>query len=218
MSNDDSNNNNGIFDSICDIPECIQELYKDSVVRLNPNIEGQRIEKNVMYLGTRSGPSSNIDALLHEMCHFTEIDEPRMFTEGWGFYYGKWFEHITRYSPGFYEYFGTKDIEREERVVAWQANAAEYLGIKHDLKGYINSFQFLPGFSNLSSQSFKGKVGGERYTKEKRINFIRKRITALRKEEPRFSGENFINEWYRRNNILRAATEAEEKKPHLTQK
>ena len=188
-----------IFGPLCEIPPCIADLFDGAVVQLNPGIEGQRIHKGVMYLGTRSGPVYTVDALLHEMCHFTEIDEARMFSQGWGFYRGVWQNFATSYSPGYYEYFGVKDVEREERVLAWQANVAEHLDVEYDFESNTSSLQHLPGFSNMTTclGAPRGKTG--------KINFIRERVMRLRKD-PRFTATKFIEEWHRRNEILRNLT------------
>jgi len=41
--------------------------------------------------------------VFHEMGHLIDIDDRRVRMPGWGFKYGKWTSHISRYSSGFYE-------------------------------------------------------------------------------------------------------------------
>jgi len=96
----------------------------------------------------------------------------------------------NRYSFGFHEYFGTAGIEREMRVIAWHANVAEAIGVNPNLNTWIRALSFVPGWQNLP------------VNKSQKAAFVRRTITDHRTEH-RFSYENFVREWSRRNTILK---------------
>jgi hypothetical protein len=139
------------------------------------------------------------DDLTHEMAHFVEIDEERMNQDGWGLYVGEWHDGYDKYG-GFYVYNGVKDIERECRVVALQANLHEQLGIPFDVVDFGRALRFVPGFHNLIGEPYYVKSAVDDRYKHK---WVRERIAAHR-QDPHFSSESFIAEWWRRNNLLKS--------------
>ena len=68
-------------------------FYSD-VFNLRHNFEGQLCENNAFYVGGRAGPGKDISNVLHEICHFAELEKERVVkfpSYGWGLYPGrKW--------------------------------------------------------------------------------------------------------------------------------
>ena len=159
----------------------------DAAIIFNREVGSQDVIDGIVHIGGRTP-----DETVHEMCHFVEIDEPRMNKRIWGMWHGTWTPTPwDRYNNGFHEYFKTVDIEREMRVVAWHSNVCEALGLDPQTEGWIQSFRWLSGWQNLQIEEAS------------KISWINKTIAEHRQEQ-RFSYENFVREWWRRNEILKS--------------
>lgn len=115
-------------------------------IRIETSLEGQKVENGTIFIGSRAGPSSNLDNILHELAHFIEIDEKRMDQHGWGLKYGKWVDSPfpNRYCSGWYELTTDKHIQREIRVWAYQANLLKYFKLPVDFQDLAEIAPYLP--------------------------------------------------------------------------
>lgn len=60
-------------------------FHVDRCMKYSEKLEGQRIDNDGnVWVGSRSGPKFHVQSLLHEMCHFVEIDRKRCYAYGWG--------------------------------------------------------------------------------------------------------------------------------------
>lgn len=196
-----------IFGPRVPVPDEVMVLFKDQAVLVDPAIEGQQIDKagNVV-IGTRSGPVYTIAALLHEMCHFVEIDEERMNTPRWGLGYSEscWFSTPwDNYRAGFYEPKTIIGLKREIRVHAYQYGLTDYVRATNEVFEDIEALEYLSDYPNIPIfvPDFKKRYG-KNYDKSRKA-WLHDQLNELIKL-PQYSAETFLAEWYRRNAILKA--------------
>lgn len=114
---------------------------KTKAIQFRPDLEGQRIEDGVIHVGDRSGPNHNdVSALAHEMSHFVEIDDDRMTSYGWGLRLPEVYA-INRICI---EPLTCQATKRELRVIAFQLNLCEYIGLSLEDDYTVSSLRFMP--------------------------------------------------------------------------
>lgn len=125
------------------IDRIVQELFvgREHVLRYKPNIQGQRVYDDIIYVGSRCGPTHNDPAALcHELAHMVEIDEWRMKSDNWGLKL-PWVEVCGQFciKPS-----ATQMINRELRVCAYQNALHEYFGVNELIEETVASLCFMP--------------------------------------------------------------------------
>lgn len=139
-----------IFDK--DLPAAEVPLFEELVKRYfrgplkaDVHTEGQQVEDGFLTLGCRAGPGISVKNLLHEMSHFTEIDDARVMSPGWGLRVGK-MHHM--FGKTWFECGTGECIRRELRVGAFQYNFGADLGYYLDkdsfVAEYVQVMRFMP--------------------------------------------------------------------------
>lgn len=181
-----------IFETLLDEDRGLLNDFRQLVspIEIDEDIEGQSAYENRIKIGCRAGPSMCLSNLVHEICHFIEIDQRRMSKHGWGLKFGKRIE-IPGYSV-FYEMFTAQAIEREVRVWAMQKNFSEAKNVKFDLEDIVESARFINCFGYVKGSSDKEK-----------FNCIKDMI-LMNAERPEYSFQALQQELLRRTAKLRA--------------
>lgn len=159
-------------------------------IEYDSKISGQKVNGDRIKIGPWAGPETAISNVLHEVCHFVEIDEARMRESGWGlivptqFLFGKMFN----------EFSTPKHIYREQRVWAYQLNLHYKYGIREDAYEFAKSAQWLGGFGWLLEEH-RGK------TDKQRLLSFAASIEKLA-EDPKYSFDSFMLEFNRRKSLI----------------
>ena len=175
-----------------DLLEAVSEKYFSSTKKIViANIEGQRVDNGIIYIGAKAGPDSDISNLIHQMCHFVEIDTKRMTKHDWGFKYGKYW-NICGQSG--YEPSTMQSTDREIRTWAYQYNLLDFYKIPESIEEltgpatWINSFLFVPGHNDAE-----------------KLKYVAGKTLQLSQTE-KYSVEMFDKEWFRKIGILNKRT------------
>lgn len=88
-------------------------------------------ENGVVTFGYRKLHDASVSELIHQMCHFIEIDEERAAEDGFGLIYGT--TAVSSSNQIVTKPRTTQASHREARVIAWQMTVMEALGMKPDL-------------------------------------------------------------------------------------
>lgn len=176
--------NNVTEEQVCWIKNFLDPIQYD------PKIQGQETEDGFVKIGPWAGPEADISNVLHEICHFVEIDEARMKDSGWGLRYPT--QEI--FGQTFHEFSKPYHIERERRVWAYQLNLNEKYGIRENAYKLASGAVFLDGFNYLIPEH-RGK------TDKQAIKIFAKSIEKLA-EEPKYSFDSFLKEFDRRKGLL----------------
>lgn len=187
--------------------EPLSILKKDFLNHTNkliyrPNLQGQKVDDGIIYIGDRVGPECELMALCHELAHFVEIDDDRMMVYGWGLKYAE----VWVYDRWCSEPKTMQMTERELRVAAYQANLQDYIGLEFQVDYDItNSFEHIPDFwfvpledGSLWSTD-KNKDMGYSDKVKSRQRWLANRAEELRSE---FTMARFISEFGRKIQIL----------------
>lgn len=173
---------------------------KGGPVRYDWALQGNDVRDGVLILGGRAGPKRRRSDLAHEMSHFVEIDDARMLKRGWGLIYPQ-----VEIAGRFYDQPTTmKMIERELRVLAYQANLLEGDGGgRVDTLKLVKALVFVPDFFFVPLED-----GREPHLAEdvpyadrepSKLRWLRNRVEVLRAEH---TLERFRHEWNRKVNLL----------------
>lgn len=184
-----------------DIDEAIQkrivdEFFVGSEITYRPGLEGQRVEEGHVVIGDKAGPGRDLGNLCHEMSHFVEIDDRRMGRPGWGLRVPE----VWVFDRMCCEPTTMQMTAREMRVIAFQANLMEYLGIQGQLEGAVQSMRFMPDFYMVPEEEPRTDVKSYRDYDATRLRWISKRVEELRKVH---TLDVFLSEWSRKNKVLR---------------
>jgi len=179
-----------------------REFFRNAAVRLEWNLEGQKIENNLPVIGARAGPEIKAWNLLHEMAHFVEIDDDRMCSYGWGLRVPE----VFVYDRMCVEPTTTQMTKREIRVIAFQRNVMVYLGMEEPASKSVNSLHFLPDHTLVpledgSPAYIEGRpvCKSLKQTDKSRMKWIANQVEAL---QSKYTLEFFISEWERKNQLL----------------
>ena len=171
----------------------------DRCIGIKRGLEGQTLtETGKVLIGDRAGPSLEISNLVHEMCHFVEIDDVRMKMRGWGLRVPE----IWVFDRMCVEPRTMQMTERELRVAAYQANVLKYLGYSDDTGEITSSFKYLPDILFVPMEDGRSAwgIGSEDlgYDKktESQLRWLANRAQELRSE---YTLDRFMNEWERKS-------------------
>jgi len=164
------------------------------------NFEGQKIIDNRYLIGMRAGPSQDIDNLLHEMCHFVEIEEERLIKRppsSWGLSPGKFWQIGSNWG---FETFTDDQVKREQRVWAYQlslhSNINNQIANVDDSLNLVSSARFLNAWTYY--QPFETKT----YKDEDRIKKLAEETLVMSNTEE-YSYDKWLDEWNKRINKLK---------------
>ena len=121
-------------------------FFQSPIFQLKSKLEGQKCEDKSYYVGAAAGPSLNLSNLLHEICHFAELDVDRLKkfpVYSWGFYPGKYWQIGTSWG---YEPQTSDQVNREARVWSFQLSAMKYFGMDDSAQELVKSAVWLPAF------------------------------------------------------------------------
>lgn len=175
-------------DAVIDKPEVLaniqSEFFKNSVIQLQTDREGQSVDNGNVIIGCKAGPSLEVSNLLHEMSHLVEIDKPRLTQFGWGLKNGTFWQigNQSGYVP-----HTNQSVLREMRVWAFQYNIEQHLGINTTIKELVSAATYLPAFC------YMGK------TDKLRFSAIAK---GVKKDLKKYSYKVFVKEWFERVEYL----------------
>lgn len=180
-----------IFETLLDKDRGLLSDFRSLVapIEIDEEIQGQSVDENRIKIGCRAGPSMCLSNLVHEICHFIEIDQKRMHKHGWGLRYGKRI-YIPGY-PIFYEMNSIQAIEREARVWAMQMNFSKEKNVKFDLEDCVESARFINCFSYVKGSSDKDKFAT-----------IQEKILAYA-AQPAYAFDELMTELKRRTVLLK---------------
>jgi hypothetical protein len=160
-------------------------------LEVDVNVNGQDIRNGRVVVGCKAGPLVAISHLLHEVCHFIEIDNRRVLKWGWGLKYGKTVPnpYPTAYAPSYFQEFRTdQHIQRETRVWAMQYVLSKSVNVEVDAYNLAGSAKYLPEFSYFvkgtdeeATKVIADRIEALAHTEEYSIDAIRSRLSTKRK-------------------------------------
>lgn len=142
-------------------------------------------------LGGRAGPSVSAENVLHEVCHWVEIDEARMFARSFGLKFGRWVDCPMGAGGGYFEQRTRQHIDREMRVWAFQFNLQKTLGFDTSMLDLVKPVTFMPDFFCWFSQN----------TEAEQVDAACQEVAALT-ERQEFATERFLSELAIRKNLM----------------
>lgn len=178
-------------------PKFANRLYEtlwkpfDCPIQVRVELQGNDIENGKLQLGCRAGPVEDVYNLLHEMCHFVEIDDARMLCRNWGL------RLPEQYIPGRYGRMAQipvtiAAIERELRVIAFQWNLTAFLEApRQTAYTMVAPMKFMPDFVYVP--------GGYDRLDRKRLRWCKNRMIELSRVN---TIDRFMAEWERKNRLL----------------
>jgi hypothetical protein len=193
-----------------------EEFFIGNPISINEELQGQGIDDNSNYiLGCKAGPTLHVSHLVHEMCHFAELETKRILSRprsGWGFTYGTYWEIGSNFG---YEPQTDQSVRREMRTWAYQWSLQQKFGIPNSFiqNGYdvnsiydlVSSSIYLHAFSNYKynvlSRDEIEKLGYPESNK-KTIEILAKEVLELSKT---FTFDRFRKEWKERMDLLKAS-------------
>lgn len=177
-----------------------KELWQNSPLIARVELEGQEIDESlrVPILGFRAGTEVSVTNLIHEMCHFVEIDDKRMTRSGWGLRYGTRIEVLGRHYD---EPATCQATMREIRVVAYQSNVYAHLGITWHSDSELADLlcRFMPDAIFLPC------------ARESRKKYI---LEQIREHKKQYTCDRFVIEWNRKSKILQKRAKSATRKAH----
>jgi hypothetical protein len=168
-------------------------FFSSPVFKLKANFAGQTAENNTYFVGGKAGPSYSLSNLLHEICHFAELEKERLLKfphNGWGFYPGKFWQIGMHWG---YEQRTAQQVEREARVWAFQISAERYFNLNDSAEDLVSSATWLPAWC-FYKFSFKGKRSDK-----KALYYLANHVDRLSK---RNSFEKLLNDFQERIQML----------------
>lgn len=173
------------------------------VVQHEERLEGQRVDDHgVVYVGSRAGPEVDISNLCHELGHFAEINDARVDAPGWGLKTPQ----VWCYDRMVCEPETLQITEREIRVMAYQVNLMEFLGVEVDIMETVACLRHLPDHIYVPLEDGSQAYGTRRRRKldYNDVNLSKQRWTAsyVRDLLKVNTMDRFFHEWRRKVVIL----------------
>lgn len=161
-----------------------------SVVGINKDVEGYKIENRKYILGLRAGPDSGISNLVHEMGHLAEREINKLVERSpyaWGYYMGKPWQVLNQSGV---EPQNDKSVFREARVWAYQLSVLRHFGLMDETVEEMVS----PAVYLSAWWLYAKRVTGASYSKEKEaVRILAKYVAKL--ASTKFTFENFCINW-----------------------
>lgn len=188
-----------------------EEFFKGRPISFSESLEGQSVEEGNFVLGCKAGPHYHVSNLAHEMCHFAELEIPRILKKphsGWGFKYGKYWQ--IGMASG-YEPQTDQSVRREIRTWAYQWSLMQAMQIPIDdeddsLLNLVSSSVYLHAFANYKWAVIPAEEReemGYRESENKTIEIMADEVLHLSKTL--FTFDNFRKNWNERLELLKAA-------------
>jgi hypothetical protein len=179
-----------------------KEFLNTSFVQYQDDFEGQKVlNDGTIVIGNKAGPSSynTISNTCHEMSHLVEIDDARMRCYGWGLKYPEvWVYDRTCIEPTTHQI-----TDRELRVMAYQINLLEYIGVKYSVEDTVSVCQYLPDTAFVPIEDNRQPYGDNYEAVEAEGIDIdasqqRWRVNQVNRLRNEFTIDRFISEWNRK--------------------
>jgi hypothetical protein len=189
-----------------------EEFFPNSTLKLDWNVEGQKIRDGRVFVGAKAGPSIHESHACHEMAHFVEIDDARCGLYGWGLKVREvWVFDRMCVEPETHQM-----IDRELRVIAYQVNLLDHVEAKADALdrsqlfddavsaggapaavALVTSLRFMADWCMLPRR------GRDQHSNDvSRVVWCARRVERLRRQK-KYGIESFRREWKRKNEVLR---------------
>ena len=187
--------------SFADLPDLIKELFVGQENRVRFGIEPSEMQilpSGLQVFSVRNDRKSkkvfgDVENLIHEMCHFVEIEESRMHKPGFGF-------NFPTFETRFTESQNKKMRDREMRITALQCNVLEHIADrKNRMYLHIEAEILLIVKTSTPRKDTDSSIYEE--PDQEILDNIRKEISDMRSEK-QFSFESFKEEWFRRIKIV----------------
>lgn len=184
-----------------------KEFLNTNFVQYQDDFEGQKIlSDGTIVIGNKAGPSSynTTSNTCHEMSHLVEIDDVRMRCYGWGLKVPEiWVYNRTCIEPTTHQI-----TDRELRVMAYQVNLLEYIGIEHTVEDVVRVCEYLPDTAFVPIEDGRQPYGDNYETvKAENINIKvsqqQWRVNEVNRLRKEFTLERFMVEWKRKIEWLR---------------
>lgn len=177
-------------------------FFSNEFVLLDVGLEGQTCQENSYIIGSRTGPVKSISGLLHEICHFAELEPERLLKfpgMAWGLKQGKFWQVGHKWG---YEPMTDQQVQREARVWAFQLSAEKYFGIGDSAQELVSSAKYLPAWCWYQQKHSKN-INGYQAKDKKALYYLAKHVERLAKHNP---FEKLVNDYSYRINFLRNST------------
>jgi len=168
------------------------DFFYSSSFRIK-NMEGQTCEEKSYWVGGIAGPSCNLSNLLHEICHFAELEKERILEfpkKGWGLNMGKFWQIGNNWG---YEQSTDQQVQREARVWAYQLSAQKHFGLNDSAYELVSSVVWLPAWCH-----YRMKWGGYKHERKAKYQ-LAQHVSRLAK---RNSYQKLIDEFSQRIEMI----------------
>lgn len=175
-----------------------------TVLRIDPEVTGNKVVEQAVIFGASAALNIKNENLLHEVAHFVEIDQRRMATFGWGLRCKTQVRIMGNY---YAEPRTSQSTDRECRVIAYQKNLADFLGLEHDHVDFIRSLRFMKDSTFVPLKDGRLPYTDKSDTQNMSSEEIRESqhawcVDRVEKYRSEMTAGKFLSEWYRRRAIL----------------
>lgn len=174
-------------------------------VRYLPGLQGQQVDdQGTIFVGNRAGHTRSVSFLVHELSHFVEIDDRRMQLYMWGLHVPT----VVICGTTCYEPTTRAMTERELRVMAFQMNLLESLGVPTRAHYLVEALRFMADFLHVPLEDGRSAYGDDgpkdgemsyREREDSRVRWMAKHVEELRAVH---TLERFDQEWTRKIALL----------------
>lgn len=153
-------------------------FFHSKFVKYRIEVQGHKCEGTQYVLGGTAGPEASISNLLHEICHFAELEPKRLLkfpSYGWGLYQGKFWQIGTSWG---HEPSTDQQVQREARVWAMQLSLERHFNINDSAQELVRSAVWLPAWC------FYRRKFTNYYGDKKALYYLSKHVERLSKRHP----------------------------------
>jgi hypothetical protein len=177
-------------------------FFKNSPIIIDLNYHGiQTVRGNKLVFSAWAGPLQCITHIIHEMGHLIEIDDERVLKNNWGL--------VTPevYIPGRYSRIASvpqtyQPSLRECRAIACQYHIQKMLGIDSSSSELVSALKWMPDWCNIPhSQDYEDEDFSLSKVDQDRLNLLEQKM--LEYANYKYTLDFVLNEWKRKNNLLR---------------
>ena len=174
-----------------------KDFLSNDLVNYDSKIVGQVCRDNKYYLSDNVGPAKSLEYLLHEICHFAELEPDRLKkypTNGWGLSSGKFWQIGVHWG---YEQRTSQQVDREGRVWAFQLACQREYGMNDSAEDLVSSAVYIPAWCYFSA---KHKSNGKHHEK-KALYKLAKRVERMSNSD--WSYQRLLEDYNQRLDFLK---------------
>lgn len=183
------------------VRQIAKDFFVGKPVKIGIRAEGQRISNACFLLGCSLVGKTDVEALLHEMGHFSEREPEKLLKKpvnGWGFSHGKYWQIAGKCG---FEPQTDAQVQREARVWGYQLSLHRYYGLNPDVRKMVDCAKYLPAFGIYEYKIPEIKDLGYTERENAALDILAKEVEE--KSLTKFTFESFKENWELRAELLK---------------